>query len=337
MDESLPASRIFVTGGTGFIGSQLALHAVRAGQQVTVASPIRNSDEQFRCDLLERNGIRIVEAALEDTPRIRDALGGHDAIIHLAAAQGEAEAPESHFHKVNVEGTRSLLTLATEEGVRRFVHGSTIGVYGEARRGVLDELSPLSPDNPYCRTKAEAETVVRGFAPRLEVAIVRISETYGPADLRLLKLFRAIQRGHFFTLGTGLNERQLIYVDDLCRALLAAAHAPSAAGQTMILAGRERLTTDAMVASIGAAVGKPARSGHVPLWPFNLAAKMCEALLPPLGIRPPLHSRRLDFFRKSFRLSTDRATRLLGFHPRVDFAVGARLTADWYRNVGFLT
>jgi dihydroflavonol-4-reductase len=336
MDESPSKSRIFLTGGTGFIGSQLALHAVRAGYEVTVASPVNNEAEKFRCNLLERGGIRIVEAALEDTPRIRDALGGHDVVIHLAAAQHEAEAPESHFHKVNVEGTRSLLTLASEEGVQRFVHGSTIGVYGDARRGVLDELSPISPDNPYGRTKAEAETVVREFASRIETAIVRISETYGPADLRLLKLFRAIKRGRYVTLGTGLNERQLIYVDDLCRALLAAAYAPAAAGQTMILAGSERLTTDDMVASISTALGRPPHARHVPLWPFNVAARMCETVLPPLGIKPPLHSRRLDFFRKSFRFSTDRATRLLGFSPQVSFAVGSQLTAEWYRNVGFL-
>jgi dihydroflavonol-4-reductase len=334
---ALPRKKIFLTGGTGFIGSQLAQFAAKSGHEVTVASPINNPVEKFRCDMLERSGIRILEASLEDAPRIRDSLGGHNAIIHLAAAQHEAEAPESHFRKVNVEGTRSLITLAAEEGVQRFVHGSTIGVYGDMRRGVLDELSPLSPDNPYGRTKAEAERVVKEFADRLEVTIVRISETYGPSDLRLLKLFRAIKRGRYVTLGTGLNERQLIYVEDLCRALLAASHAPAAAGQTMILAGSEHLTTDEMVASIGAAVGKHADDPvHVPLWPFNVAAKMCETVLPPLGIRPPIHSRRLDFFRKSFRFSTERARRLLGFNPEVPFAVGAQLTADWYRNTGFL-
>jgi nucleoside-diphosphate-sugar epimerase len=336
MTAPSPPSRIFLTGGTGFIGSQLALHAVRAGHEVTVASPIKNQAEKFRCDLLERSGISIVEAALEDAPRIRDALNGHHSVIHLAAAQHEAGLPESYFHKVNVEGTRSLLTLAVEEGVRRFVHGSTIGVYGEARKGVLDEQSPLSPDNPYGRTKAEAETVVREFANRLEVAIVRISETYGPADLRLLKLFRAIQSGRFFTLGSGLNERQVIYVDDLCRALLAATHAPEVVGETMIVAGSERLTTDAMVATISEAVGKPGRSRHMPLWPFNVAASVCEAVLPPLGITPPLHSRRLDFFRKSFRFSTERARQLLGFQPQVQFAEGAQRTASWYRDAGLL-
>ena len=328
--------RIFVTGGTGFIGSQLALHAAKTGHAVTVASPIRNDTERFRCDLLNRAGISVVEAALDDTARLREALTGHDTIIHLAAAQHEAEAPESHFRKVNVEGTRTLLTLAVREGVKRVVHGSTIGVYGDGRNGVLDELSPLAPDNSYGRTKAEGETVVREFASRLEVAVVRISETYGPADLRLLKLFKAIERGRYITLGSGLNERQLIYVEDLCRALLAAAHAPAAVGQTIILAGGERLTTDAMVASICTALGKPPRSRHVPLWPFDIAAKVCETVMPPLGLKPPLHSRRLDFFRKSFRFSTERAARILGFRPQVPFATGAQLTARWYREAGLL-
>ncbi len=249
--------RLFITGGTGFIGSQLALQAARTGHSVTVASPINNDAERFRCDLLARAGISVVEATLDDTARLRDALVGHDAIIHLAAAQHEAEAPESHFHKVNVDGTRALLQLATRVGVRRVVHGSTIGVYGDGGRGVLDELSPLAPDNPYGRTKAAGEAVAREFASRLDIVIVRISETYGPADLRLLKLFKAIKRGRYVTLGSGLNERQLIYVEDLCRALLAAAQAPAAVGQTMILAGSERLTTDAMVASICTALGKP--------------------------------------------------------------------------------
>jgi nucleoside-diphosphate-sugar epimerase len=331
------APRILITGGTGFIGSQLALYAARTGHPITVASPVNNDTERFRCDLLAREGISVVDVALDDKPRLREALAGHHAIIHLAAAQHEAEAPESHFHKVNVDGTRNLLTLAAEAGVRRVVHGSTIGVYGDARHGVLDELSPLAPDNPYGRTKAKGEIVAREFADRLDIVIARISETYGPADLRLLKLFKAIERGRYVTLGNGLNERQLIYVDDLCRALLAATQAPEAIGHTMILAGSERLTTDAMVASVCTALGKPPHFRHVPMWPFDIAARVCETVMPPLGLKPPIHSRRLDFFRKSFRFSTERAARLLGFRPQIPFASGAQLTADWYRKTGLLT
>jgi nucleoside-diphosphate-sugar epimerase len=59
--------------------------------------------------------------------------------------------------------------------------------------------------------------------------------------------------------------------------------------------------------------------------------------LPPLGLKPPLYRRRLDFFRKSFRFSTERATRVLDFHPQVPFTDGARRTADWYRSTGLLS
>jgi dihydroflavonol-4-reductase len=331
-NDTYPPLDILLTGGTGFIGSQLAQSALKLGHRVTVASPVNNEIERFRYGLLARAGIPVIEAGLHDRERLREALAGRDVVIHLAAAQHEAEAPESHFRKVNVEGTRNLLELARETGVQRFVHGSTIGVYGKsASGGVLDEDSPLEPDNAYGRTKLEAERVVKEFSPRIETAVVRISEVYGPGDLRLLKLFRAIQRGRYVTLGAGRNERQMIYVDDLCRGLLAAAHLQAAVGQTMILAGSERLTTDDVASGIAAALGKSGDLKHVPLWPFAVAATVMETCLPPLGIRPPLHRRRLDYFRKSFRFSTQRAQALLDFRPDVTFAEGAKRTLDWYR------
>ena len=330
-NDTFPPLDILLTGGTGFIGSQLAQTALQRGHRITVASPVNNDTERLRRGLLARAGISVIEASLHDRERLRAALEGRDVVIHLAAAQHEAGAPESHFRKVNVDGTCNLIELACELGVRRFVHGSTIGVYGEASAGVLDEDSPLAPDNAYGRTKLEAEHTVKAFAPRIETAIVRISEAYGPGDLRLLKLFRAIERGRYVTLGAGRNERQMIYVDDLCRGLLAAAHLEAAVGQTMILAGSERLTTDDVAASIGSALGRHRPVRHVPLWPFDVAATVMETCLPPLGIKPPLNRRRLDYFRKSFRFSTQRAQALLDFRAEVPFAEGARRTLQWYR------
>jgi hypothetical protein len=74
----------------------------------------------------------------------------------------------------------------------------------------------------------------------------------------------------------------------------------------------------------------------VPLWPFSLAATVLETTLSPLGIKPPLHRRRLDFFRKSFRFSTAKSEDLLGFRCAVPFAEGARRTAAWYSENGLL-
>jgi nucleoside-diphosphate-sugar epimerase len=328
--------RIFLTGGSGFIGSRLAPLATQNGHAVTVVSPINTPAEKARCDALTKAGIKLVIAPLEDSAVIARELQGQDAVIHLAAAQHEAEEPESYFYRVNVEGTRSLLELATKAGVRRFVHGSTIGVYGSAAAGSLDEQSPLAPDNPYGRTKAAAEQVVEQLDSPMEWAIVRISETYGPGDMRLLKLFRGIKKGRYLTVGNGENIHQLIYVDDLSRGLLAACTAPGVLKQTVVLAGTEKLTTNDMVSAVGEAVGNRKKFPHSPLWPFVLAAAVFESTFSPLGLKPPLHRRRLDFFRKSFFFSNAKAEQTLNFRPQVGFREGARLTAQWYQANGFL-
>ncbi len=328
--------RIFLTGGSGFIGSRLAPMAVKAGHAVTVVTAVNNATERARCDALVKSGIQVVVAPLEDSAVVARELRGTDTVIHLAAAQHEAQAPESHFYQVNVENTRRLLDLAARAGVRRFVHGRTIGVYGSAAGGTLDEDSPLAPDNPYGRTKAAAELVVRQFEAAMEWCIVRISETYGPGDLRLLKLFRGVRTGRYLTVGSGENLHQLIYVEDLARGLLVACAAPAMRGQTVVLAGSEHITTNAMVGAIGAAVGSRRRVLHAPLWPFIAAAAVFEQTFSPLGLKPPLHRRRLDFFRKSFSFSTARAQELLGFRPQIDFQEGARLSAAWYRENNLL-
>src|SRR5215471_7074406 len=97
--------RIFLTGGSGFIGSRLAPLAVENGHAVTVVTPINNPTERTRCDALEKAGIKVVVAPLEDATVITRELQGQDAVIHLAAAQHEAQQPESYFQRVNVEGT----------------------------------------------------------------------------------------------------------------------------------------------------------------------------------------------------------------------------------------
>jgi nucleoside-diphosphate-sugar epimerase len=327
--------RIFLTGGSGFIGSRLAPLAVQGGHSVTVVTAVNNPAERARCDALTKAGITVVVAPLEDSAAMARELRGHDVVIHLAAAQHEAQAPESHFHQANVAGTRRLLELAAQAGVRRFIHGSTIGVYGSAADGILDEQSPLAPDNPYGRTKAAAEQVVRQFESPMEWSIVRISETYGPGDMRLLKLFRGVQKGRFPIVGSGENLHQLIYADDLAQGLLAACSAPAANRQTIVLAGSEQITTKAMVAAVSTALGSNKRVIRVPMWPFMMAATVFESTFSPLGLKPPLHRRRLDFFRKSFRFSTARAQQLLAFRAQVSFQEGARRTAEWYRANGY--
>lgn len=329
-------TRVLITGASGFIGCQLAQRAALHNHQVTAVTAVNNDIERARCRRLVEAGVHVVVVSLEDRAALEPLLVGQQAVIHLAAAQHEAGAPEAYFRRINVDGTRTMLELAVRAEVARFVYGSTIGVYGSQPRARLDENSPLVPDNPYGRTKAEAESVSREFSAHIGLCIVRISETYGPEDMRLLKLFRAVQSGRYATLGDGRNLHQLIYVADLAEGLLAAMQEGSPSGATVLLAGAEVLSTDEMISTIGAAVGKFRRARHIPLWPFSVGASLCETLMPPLGLRPLLHQRRLDFFRKSFQFSAVAAQQLLGFRATTSFAVGAQLTAEWYRSQGML-
>lgn len=330
------SERLLVTGATGFIGSRLALYAHRLGFDVVCAGREMSAHEAERARELRSAGVRLAIGKLQDPDHVRTLVQGCTAIVHLAAAQHEAGMSDAYFRDVNVIGTRVLLEAAREAGVRRIVYGSSIGVYGSTPDGVLDETSPLRPENIYTQTKLEAERLSLEFARDLEICIVRISETYGPSDFRLLKLFRAIERGHFVMLGNGANRRQCLHVNDVTRALLLAAQHPNAAGQTFVIAGAEPMTTNEMVHTIAAVLQRSPPRLRMPVWPFALAARVLETTLPPLGVEPPLHRRRLDFFTKSFTFSTAKAQTLLGFQPEIDFSAGAADTVRWYRARGHL-
>jgi nucleoside-diphosphate-sugar epimerase len=286
--------------------------------------------------MIEGAGAQVAVCSITDGERLAGLVRDADVVFHLAAAQHEANIPDVRYWEVNVEGTRILLDACVAGGVGRFVYGSTIGVYGSTVNGALDEWSPARPDNSYGRSKLEAAELVRSYRDRLFVAIARIAETYGPGDRRLLKMFRGIRSRTFFIIGDGANLHHPIYIDDLVDGLILAAASHNADGQTFVLAGQEPVTTEQMAATIASELGVPVPRWHAPLTPFVWAAGALETALRPLGIQPPLHRRRMDFFRKSYVLSHAHASTVLGFTPRHSFQAGVAATAKWYAERGEL-
>jgi nucleoside-diphosphate-sugar epimerase len=328
--------KIGITGGTGFIGSRLAIKSLEQGHSVEVLGQVNNAAELENQQMLKDRGINVTLGSVTEREQLFGLVQGCDIVFHLAAAQHEANVPDQHFWDVNVEGTRNVLEVSVEAKIKRFVQGSTIGVYGSALAGEIDEASSISPDNIYGVTKYEGERLALSFADKIPISIVRISETYGPGDRRLLKLFKAIKKNVFFMIGKGDNKHQLIYVDDLIEGMYLAATAEQAVGEIFVLAGKEVLSTQEMVDSIAKQLGTSIRRSHAPLGPFLIAATIMEKTLRPLGIQPPLHRRRLDFFRKSFFFSQDKSLKIFGFQPKTGFAEGVAETARWYKEQGYL-
>jgi nucleoside-diphosphate-sugar epimerase len=241
---------------------------------------------------------------------------GQDLVYHLAAAQHEAEVADQFFWDVSVTGTQRALKASHHAGVKRFIHASTIGVCGRGSAGLLDERSPCNPDNIGV-TKLSGEKLARSFQDRLPGVVIRIAEAYGPGDLRLLKLFKAIHKNLFFMIGDGRNMHHPIYIDDLIDSLLLAATVDDAVGKTFILAGHEPLSTNDIVAIIASALGRKVRGIRLPLTAFLALAAATEATCRPLHIPPPLHRRRMDFFQKNLAFRQEEALEHLGHGPKV--------------------
>ena len=328
--------RVLITGGTGFIGSRLAQRCQQRGDEVVILAQTNTDAEKQNATELQQQGFVFINGGVNDADAVSQAVEGCDVVFHLAAAQHEANVPDQHFWNVNVEGTRNLLDASIEAGVGRFVHGSTIGVYGVEMQGELNEQSALKPDNIYGVTKKAGEELVLSYRDRLPVTAIRISETYGPGDRRLLKLFKGINKRRFFVIGDGENKHQLIYVDDLIDGFFLAAEKDAALGEVFVLAGEEILTTNDMVNIIADVLQVKPLAFRAPMWPFMILAIIMEKTLRPLGIQPPLHRRRLDFFKKTLYFSPDKSRELLGFVPKTGFRAGSAETAEWYRQQGLL-
>lgn len=327
--------KILITGGTGFIGSRLALRCLERGDSVSILGQENTAAESQNRRWIEEKGAKVVLASVTEREKLSDLLIGCEIVYHLAAAQHEMNVPDQRFWEVNVQGTKNILEASIHAGVRRFIHGSTIGVYG-ALQGEITERSPCAPDNIYGLTKLEGERLVVSYRDRLPVVIIRIPEVYGPGDRRLLKLFKAISKGFFPIIGKGKNHHHLIYIDDLLEGLILAAGSKCETGETFLLAGKEAPTTNSMVAVIAEELKVKIPKIHIPFLPLLLLATLLETVLRPMGIQPPIHRRRLDFFKKSFLLSGDKAAAAFGFQPRFTFHKGVFQTAHWYKKTGYL-
>ena len=291
-----------------------------------------------RMDLLGDLAVEKVEGDLTDGASIRRAVSGVDRIFHVAAVYREAKLPDRLYYDVNVEGTRRLVEASLAEGGLPFLYCSTCGVHGEVDQPPVDETAPYNPGDIYQKTKVDAEKVVfQAYREKgLPAVILRPVGIYGPGDRRFLKLFRGVARRRFPMIGSGRVYYHLTHVEDVARGFIRAAETPAAVGQAFILAGKNYTTVKELVDLIARKAGVRPPWFRVPSGPVYLAAVVCETVCRRLGIEPPLHRRRLDFFLKDRAFRIDKAGKTLGWEPQVDLEAGVDQTLDWYRSRGWL-
>lgn len=309
-----------VTGGRGTIGPDLVAGLVGAGWKVRTYS--RSASNASRADA----SVEHVVGDVRDVTTLSSAMDGAQTVFHLAAAlddPGAHTGKHHEMHAVNVEGTAVAIRAAEAAGVRRFVHFSTINVYGPTRGGPpANEATAPAPETEYGRSKLAAEQVV--LASPVASVVLRPAAVYGPRVRGgYWALVRAIRGGYFATVGDGRNRRTLVFVDDLVRAALAAAERPDAVGQTLNVTDGAIHTLRDIVAAIAAASGRPVPTASVPEGLVRGVARGM-GVLPVIGAIGRRIERAADKLTEDVAVVGERTIAVLDVRPSVSLHEGWR-------------
>ena len=322
----MSTGRVVVTGGAGFIGSHLARHLHQRGHDV-LAIDVRQSPPA----LFGARGPRYATVDIRDADMVSRALEGADVVFHLASVHLEVRASADAFAAVNVRAVEDLVEASARAGVRRFVHTSSVGIYGHVTQPPAREESPVNPVSPYERSKLAGEraALARAAQVGLDLIIVRPAWVYGPGCPRTAKLIRSLRKQRFLYVGRGANLRHPIYIDDMVEAFERAADAaPDLAGRAFIAAGPRALPLRDLVNTFARALEVPPPRLALPRsvgWALGVAGELAFGAV---GRDAPFSRRSLAFFENDNAFDGTAARRALGFEPRIDLEEGARRTVS---------
>ncbi|PLX81508.1 MAG: NAD-dependent dehydratase [Desulfuromonas sp.] len=252
--------RVFVTGGTGFVGSCLIRHLVEAGNEV-VALCRAGSETKLPAS----ENVEGVAADLFDANEIAGRLDGCDAVIHLVGIIREFPGKGVTFQRLHVEATRAVVAAAQQAGVKRYLQMSANGT----RPGAT---------TPYHRTKWEAEEILRGSS--LDWTIFRPSLIFGPGDQFVTMLADLIRKLPVVpVIGDGNYRMSPVLVDDVVRSFVSALQRPETVGETYHCGGPQALSYNEVLDLIGRAMGRErVPKLHHPLLLMKPVVAMLESI-----------------------------------------------------------
>jgi len=305
-------AKVLVTGGAGFIGSNLVRALLERGDDVRV---LDNFSTGSRANLagLEHD-VQLVEGDLRSYERVHAAVRGAEVVFHQGALPSVPRSVQDPLTTtaVNVEGTLNVLLAARDEGVRRIVNASSSSVYGNT--GTLPRIETQAPDpiSPYAVAKLAAERFCTSFTRvyGMEIVSLRYFNVFGPRQdpssqyaAVVPRFIRAIADDEPVTIyGDGDQSRDFTFVDNVVGANLLAADAPGVGGDILNVATGDSVTVNALADAIGAMLGKQVEKAYEPAREADVRASWADV---------------------------GEAKRLLGYEMRVDFAEGLRRTADY--------
>lgn len=295
--------KIFLTGGTGFIGKNLVSILLKNGHEiVSFAKTAENLDNPSHTSVI---------GDICDSSAVEKAMAGCDTVVNLAAessAGRSMEDPKS-FMSTNYTGTFVLIEAARKLGIKKFFQMSTDQVYGNCETDGFTETAPLNPTNPYSATKAAADLLVLSYFRtfKFPVVVARSSIVFGPHQYpeKLLPrlIISAIRNKPLTVYNDGLYYRQWIYVEDTCQAIMVLLE-KGIPGEIYNIEGSEHTNLE-VVESVLSLLGKPS----------SLITNVKDD----------------KFYDRRYSVNAEKL-KSLGWKPKFSFEQAMKATVDWYGN-----
>lgn len=308
--------KYLVTGGAGFIGSNIVSELLKQGQQVVVLDNFATGKRENILPLMKNENLTMIEGDLRSFHIVRSAVKGVDYILHQGALPSVPRSINDPItsNDVNILGMLNILEAAKEFGVKRVITASSSSIYGNSETLPKVESMPVNPLSPYALTKYAQERYCQIFSQiyGLETVALRYFNVFGPNQdptsqysaviPKFIKLIMADKEPVIY--GDGSQSRDFTFVENNVWANIQACTAPKAAGQVINIACGERYTLIDLVNMINEILGK--------------------------HIEPKFEKDRAGDVKHSLA-GIDKAKDLLGYEVKVDFREGLKRTVEYFQ------
>jgi nucleoside-diphosphate-sugar epimerase len=308
--------RYLVTGGAGFIGSNIVDELVRRGHQVTVLDDLSAGKESNLADVRGKIDLRI--GSITDLADVQSACHGADYVIHLAARTSVPRSVQNpvETNHVNIDGTLNVLVAARDAKVRRFVYAASSSAYGETPALPKTEAMQPNPISPYGITKYVGELYagVFGRVYGLENVCVRYFNVFGPRQDPTSQYSGVLSRFMLAVIegqppvvyGDGEQSRDFTFIENIVNETLRACEAKGASGMVFNGGTGARITLNQVLKLLEKVTGKKIQAKYDPPRTGDIRDSQADVSL---------------------------ALKVLGYEPRVHFEEGLQRTWEWYKDV----